>query len=168
MLGSSNILGPISSADTTNVSSEKVQAVFEAGAAISVGMVVMLAGSDTTGKKVIKTTTTIANCANLVVGIYEGLGGTGAETTTSGATGRDAVTGDTIYVTRYGKAAALVDGTTGAATTDGLILTMSTATAGVLNRQTTAVTNGVGHPFKALQANSGAAGGTISAVFVDL
>lgn len=168
MLGSSNIQGPISSADTTNFAGEKIQVVCEAGAAISVGNTVMLAGSDTTGKKVIKTTTTIANCANLVVGIYEGVGGTGSETTTSGASGRDAVAGDTIYVTRYGKAAALVDGTTGAATTDGLILTMSTATAGVLNRQTTAVTNGVGHPFVALQANSGAASGTISAVFVRL
>ena len=115
MLGQ-KILGPVSNADTTQFAAEKEQRVFTAAANISVGMVVALTSGDTTGTKVVKCQA-LATQDHLVVGVYEGIGGTGTDTTATGATGKNAVTNDIIMVTTLGIASALIWAQT-TATTD--------------------------------------------------
>lgn len=88
---------------------EKGIGAFRAGAAISVGYSVMTHVSDTTGKSVIARTVALQH---LLTGIYEGSGGSGAQTSVSGLTGRDAVTGDVVWITCYGPALALAYATT--------------------------------------------------------
>lgn len=90
-------------------SPEKGIGLFRAGAAISVGRSVMTDVADNTGKSVITRTVALQH---LLTGIYEGVGGSGAQTTTSGLSGRDAATGDPIWVTCYGPALALAYATT--------------------------------------------------------
>lgn len=88
---------------------EKGIGAFRAGAAISVGRSVMTDVADTTGKSVIHRTVALQH---LLTGIYEGVGGSGAATTTTGLTGKDAVTGDVVWITCYGPALALAYVTT--------------------------------------------------------
>jgi hypothetical protein len=121
----------VGSADTFDTG-EKVEAWFQAGGALAVGVGVQpdqLAAS--TGRKVITCTTALDH--NLC-GIFEGAGfPTGAKNTTSGL-GRDpnraAATGDVVLITVYGSAVGILD--TVAAATAGDPLKISTATNGYL------------------------------------
>lgn len=81
-------------------SAEKVEVMYKAGGAITVGAPVMIDVSDTTGKTVVVGAS--AAKSRLMVGVYEGKGGTGAATTVSGLSGNAAVTGDIILVTVHG------------------------------------------------------------------
>lgn len=98
----------VTESDTTLGSAEKVQVLFEADDTINVGYAVGIdLTSSTTGKLVVA-----APVDEHVtrVGIYEGDGGSGAETTTSGLSGRTAKDGDIIYVTAYGVAKGYMTG----------------------------------------------------------
>jgi len=141
-------------ADTTLYQAEKISALFVANAAVSVGMNVGLTTSNTAGKLVVKTPAS-ANSDHLSLGIYEGEGGTGALTTTSGLTGRDAAANDLIWVTIYGLATALVDGTTTDAT-DGNALTPSVTTAGELESLANTFAAGAKPIYTCLETNTGA------------
>lgn len=109
---------------------DKIQAIFEADGAINPGEAVALDTGNVTGKLVVACPAS-ANSDHRFVGIYEGQGGSGAETTTTGLTGFAAADGDIIYVTVYGVAQALLDGGT-TDCVDGDALTPSVATAGEL------------------------------------
>lgn len=79
---------------------ERVEMFYKAGGAITVGAPVMIDVSDTTAKTVV--TGVGAAKSRLMVGVYEGKGGTGTATAVSGLTGNAAVTGDIILVTVHG------------------------------------------------------------------
>lgn len=89
---------------------DKVEVLFEADGAIPVGTPCTLdITANTLGTLVVASET--AN-DHAFIGVYEGRGGSGAEATISGLTGRAAVDGDVIYLTAYGVAETLCDGTT--------------------------------------------------------
>jgi hypothetical protein len=87
---------------------DKVEILCTATGAISVGKAVKIDLTDTTGYKVIEAAAAVANLP-LVVGIYEGIGGRGSAAGT-GYRGNAALSGDSIFVTAYGKATATVEG----------------------------------------------------------
>lgn len=153
MLGQ-KILGPVSNADTTQFAAEKEQRVFTAAANISVGMTVALTSGDTTGTKVVKTQA-LATQDHLVVGVYEGIGGTGADTTATGATGKDAVTNDIISVTTLGIASALIWAqTTTTIDNNILILSLTSGKDGYLEEGGQTLTAGVVPAFITKEAAS--------------
>jgi len=102
--------GLLMKADTTLESAEQIQCLFETSAAISVGTVVGFTATGNPDGKLISAAT-VAN-DHLVCGVYEGNGGKGADTTTSNASGKDALSGDLVFVTTYGVAKALYSATT--------------------------------------------------------
>ena len=98
--------------DTALAASDKIECIFEADGAISVGMTAAHDSGNTLGTLVVAvpigTQTTLDHT---FCGIYEGRGNaTGTTTTVSNLSGRAAADGDVIYVTTYGRALALVDG----------------------------------------------------------
>lgn len=180
----------------TLASPEKVECLFYAGSAISlVGQAVSLDpiteavtdGHTTTatryntlGRRVIATTTALID-KQLVCGIYEGQGGTGAPNTTatmignSGtfggaagalAPGRAAVANDIIWVTVYGGAIANVANTAGAvlrgsslhaATSNTGVLVLSPLVASVANTDLVYLATSY---FRALEPNNTAVSAT--------
>lgn len=111
----------------------------EAGVAITVGQVVAPDETDDDGKE--GEVAVVATGPNMI-GVYTGVGGTGAATTVSGLTGNDAAIGDRIQVKWKGAVMALTDG----GTTD--ILTgdmLSVSAAGKFVKQATQPTNGEGN-----------------------
>lgn len=126
----SRLGGITSDNDSSLPQGEKIEVLFEADYAISVGMVVGHDTGDTSGTTVVRCLADTADDQNFI-GIYEGKGGTGAATTTSGLSGNDAADGDVILVTTYGKALALGVGD-GTAWVDGSALAPSAATAGLV------------------------------------
>ena len=157
----SRLGGITSDNDSSLPQGEKIEVLFEADAAISVGMVVSHHTGSSTGTLVVPT---VANASNdhSFVGIYEGKGGSGAATTTSGMSGNDAVDGDVILVTAYGKALGLGIGS-GTAWVDGNPVTPSLASAGQIIG--VAVHDvGLTSPLIALEAYSG--GAAAKALFV--
>ena len=107
---------------------EKVEIACMANGAISIGKAVKIDVTDTSAYKVIEAAAAVAN-TSLVVGIYEGIGGSGA--TATGYNGKAAIANDSILVTAYGKATATVEGL--ASSTAGQRCIVSTAaTAGNL------------------------------------
>jgi len=131
---------------------------FEADGAIPVGTAVTVDfASDATGKLVIQADAALDH--RQVVGIYAGVGGTGAAATVSGTSGKAAVDGDIIEVVTYGVAYALQDGTTDTVPGEALAIE---ATTGYLIGGITAVTNGTANAmlFTCMEAvtTDGAAG----------
>lgn len=92
---------------------EKVEIACMANGAISIGKAVKIDVTDTSVYKVIEAAAAVAN-TSLVVGVYEGIGGSGAVAGT-GYNGKAAVANDSILVTAYGKATATVEGLASAA-----------------------------------------------------
>ncbi len=77
---------------------EKIECMYKTGAAITVGKAVMPQATD--GSTVITLTTALDHFA---VGIYEGKSsGQGAPTAVTGFTGRDAVSGEKVWITVAG------------------------------------------------------------------
>lgn len=76
-----------------------------AGATINIGSLVAASTADTGGQTVIECTSTLAT-AQLMEGVYTGVGGTGAIATatqvTNGLSGRAAATGDVIRIVKRG------------------------------------------------------------------
>lgn len=121
---------------------EEVFMTFKAGGAVTVGTVVSIDRTDSTGKKVV-TSTTAATTRLMCVGAFEGVtNGKGTATTVTGLTGRAAVTDDHIEIKVFGKTA-LVTGpqTSSDLSTSGLALTMGN-TAGQLQANTAATVTG--------------------------
>lgn len=121
---------------------EEVYMTFRAGGAVTVGTVVSLDRTDSTGKKVV-TSTTAATTRLMCIGAFEGVtNGSGTATAVTGLTGRAAVTGDHIEIKVFGKTA-LVTGpqTSNDLNTSGLALTMGN-TAGQLQLNTAATVTG--------------------------
>lgn len=104
MSGPKMINGMVANADTTLYSAPSDTEEYEADGAIPVGSAVALDVANLTGKLVVAATLMTG-----VVGIYEGLGGTGAVAGT-GFSGQAAVDGDIITVTTRGHAVAIVAG----------------------------------------------------------
>lgn len=92
---------------------DKVEVLCTATAAVLAGSPVIIDTADTTCYKVKVPSANTAAQTSLLVGIYEGIGGSGANAGT-GFTGKAAVANDTILVTAYGKAIASVIGVGGA------------------------------------------------------
>jgi len=110
-------LDRVSSADTTISIAEQGLGRIEANGAIPVGSLIVLDTTITTGRKAVVAPTSIAN--SLLLGIYTGNGGTGAEVAASGTdatgvtrSGRAAVAGDFIDFVSYGYCVILADATT--------------------------------------------------------
>jgi len=81
---------------------EKIELCFKTSAAITVGKACIVSTADTTGATVISATTALDH---EIIGIYEGKGGKGAATTTTGLSGNDVGTsGEAIFVTSLGVA----------------------------------------------------------------
>lgn len=145
---------------------EKIEMMFVAGGAITVGKGVMLNTSTSYpfGASVLSATSTDDHT---VIGVYEGQSEKrGAVTSVSGLSGYDAVSGETVFVTVYGPAAALCyqSGTVAIAATDHLGYD---ATDGVLRGPVTDPGAGVYSNCWALEANTGTATtGTATDVFV--
>jgi len=153
-MNQTKILGPISSADTTQQQAERETRVFTAGAAISVGMLVGIASGDTTGTKVVKVPAA-AGSDHILVGVYEGVGGSGSDTATSGCTGKDAVTNDIISVTCLGIASVLVyANTTTIADLDVLVPSVTGNKPGYMESGGTSLTAGLQAPVIAKEALS--------------
>lgn len=147
-------------ADGTLYQAEAIDTLWQAWGSIAVGTCVGFAGGDTTGTKVMNPVAN-ATADHTAIGIYIGEStqgaatGLGARTTTSGLTGRDAVSGNHILVRSFGVATALVDGTTTDAA-DINALTPSVATAGELQSLGTTFDAGDYPLFTAIEANTGA------------
>lgn len=142
---------------------DKVEALFEADGTINPGEAVALDTGNLLGKLVVACPAS-ANSDHLFAGIYEGKGGSGAETTTTGLTGTQALDGDIILITVYGVAQGLLDGgTTDCA--DGNALTPSVATAGELQSLGTTFDAGAIASVVCLEAETGA-GPAVHPVFV--
>jgi len=125
--------------DTVLANADKIECIFEANGAITVGSSVIHENTSVNGTLVVigSTAADIATSDHKFVGIYEGIGGSGTLTTTSGLTGRAAADGDIIMVTTYGPAIALVSGET-ADVAAGSALTLSTTVNGeIVNLGTT-------------------------------
>lgn len=148
---------------TTLVDNDLFQAdahdiVCRAWGSIAVGACVGFAGADTTGTKVM---TPVANASadHTALGIYMGISqqgaanGLGANTTISGMTGKDAVSGNFIVVRVFGVATALVDGSTSDAS-DLNVLTPSVAVSGELQTLLQVFDAGDYPLFTALEANT--------------
>lgn len=121
---------------------EEVYMTFKAGGAITVGTVVSIDRTDSTGKTVV-TATTAATTRLMCVGAFEGVtNGQGTVTTVTGLSGRAAVSGDNVEVKVFGKSS-LVTGpqTSNDLSTSGLALTMGN-TAGQLQANTAATVTG--------------------------
>ena len=128
------ISGITAGSNDTLTNGEKIEALYVAGGALLTGSPVIIHFANGTAanrsKTVIASTTAGALAA---VGVYEGLGGTGAVTAetlsndSTLGTGRDALTGDIVYVTVFGEALALVEGTTDVVAGDALTLTTTAA-----------------------------------------
>lgn len=104
---------------------ERVEVFYKAGGAITVGAPVMIDVSDTTAKTVVTGTTTTKT--PLMVGVYEGKGGTGTATAVSGLTGNAAVTGDIILVTVHGLCSVIASPKTSSdLSTSGKVLALGT------------------------------------------
>lgn len=102
-------LGGLNQITETFTPATKIQIEYTASGAIPVGSCVRLvAAANTDGSLVAMTTATTDNEA--AVGIYEGVGGTGADATVAGTSGRAAVDGDRVLITAHGIAMALQDG----------------------------------------------------------
>lgn len=119
---------------------DKVEAAYMANVAILAGSPVIIDTADTTGYKVKLAAANTAAQTSLLVGIYEGIGGTGAAAGT-GFTGKAAIANDSILVTVYGKAIASVIGAAsvtagsrcnveGSGATAGSVLAVANAVAG--------------------------------------
>ncbi len=107
----SRLGGITSDSDSSLPQAEKIEVLFEADGAISPGLVCIHDTGSTDGTLVIVAPSSSgANFDHRAVGIYEGKGGTGAATSTSGLSGNAAANGDIILVTTYGKAVAMCDG----------------------------------------------------------
>lgn len=146
---------------------EKVEMLFKAAGAIPVGVTAALVGTDAAGQTVIAGTSALGN---LVVGLYEGVGGTGTATTVSGLSGNAAVSGDLISLTVYGKGVAIMGPQTSSnLSTGGKILNLG-ATAGQLQENTTPTATGfIGWPFVSLAVGATTAAATAAtALFVRL
>lgn len=157
-------LGLVSNADTTLQQAEHIDMWFEADGAIPVGSVVALDTGNTAGKLVV-VCPAAATADHRALGIYQGQGGSGAETTTSGLLGRAAVDGDIIKVRVFGVATALFDATTTQAA-DGDVIVCSTVTAGQLFAPTTTFTAGAFPLFTVLEALATTSTITAKKVFV--
>ena len=121
---------------------EEVYMTFVAGGAITVGTVVSIDRTDSTGKKVV-TSTTAATTRLMCVGAFEGqTNGQGTATAVTGLSGRAGVTGDVVEIKVFGKTS-LVTGpqTSSDLSTSGLALTMGN-TAGQLQANTAATVTG--------------------------
>ncbi len=132
---------------TTNgvATAYKETGIYTAGEAIPVGSWVMISVADTTGTAVLKGTSA---AGPRFVGIYEGVGGTGADAA-SPFTGKAALTGDRITVTKRGRAIALVLGAAGLAAGDPL---GPESTAGVLEEDAPATGDLFGSRIVVLEA----------------
>lgn len=97
-----------SSGTADEIRPEKVEALFQTTGAITAGLAATIDAADTTGYKC-KVSASAAPEQGLFIGIYEGLGGHGAAAST-GYSGFNAVTGDNVWITVYGKAIATVNG----------------------------------------------------------
>lgn len=139
--------GKIAAADTTE-QGDYIDAIFEADAAISAGAPVMLDATANTSGLLVVDATAMTAC----VGIYTGVGGTGAAAGT-GFTGNDAADGDRIRVRVYGHATANVAGNTTAVSANEALAVES---AGVLAGGA-AVDNYAGGTIIALEATTAAA-----------
>lgn len=136
---------------------DKIEAVWEADGSIGVGKVAMHDTGFTDGRGVVIAT---AAADHRAVGVYEGKGGSGSATTTSGLTGNDAADADIILVTVYGHATAICDGGTNIADQDPLNIS---ATNGNLEGEVI-IDAGLNASFLALEACNTA--GTVTEVFV--
>lgn len=153
-------LGSVSSDGTTLQQAERIQMLFEADATITPGKTVALDTGNTAGKLVV---TTPVSINSRIVGVYEGEGGTGAQTTTSGLTGNSALDGDLIWVTVYGVATALL-ASTSTAFADGDSCVANADVAGVLQQAAASATATT--YFVALEALTTGGTGTAKKVFV--
>lgn len=117
---------------------------FEAAGAISVGSTVALTTGSAEGR--VKVVAGGANDDDVVIGIYNGIGGSGAADATFG--GNAAASGDSVDVVIEGAVYALVDGTTDVAALDQL----ATAASGSLIQRTAASADGLQCRFVALEA----------------
>lgn len=112
--------------DDTFAQADMGKSLFLAGAAFSCGHTLIYDTAVTTGKQAVKLTASgTAHDEHLICGGYSDengncVGGSGAVTTTSGLSGRDAATNDFVYVTRKGPCKLLVDGTADLAAKDRL------------------------------------------------
>ncbi len=105
---------------------------YKAGGTIGPGSVVVLDVSDATGNTVIASTLALA-AYGIAVGVYNGEGGSGAEATVSGTTGKSAASGDIINVVRAGIVSVLCYAQTVANyATAGIMRLMPGTTAGTL------------------------------------
>lgn len=162
---------------------ERIEAMFNAGSALVVGEPVIINHANATvanrAKTVVSSTTA---GAALVVGIYEGIGGSGAQNESLAAaskavsadgtvtlTGREAVSGDVVMVTIYGEARARVNlpGTSPGPVNDISVANPLTAskTAGRLEKfSALAGTDAAGliAPMVALEASSNATASAIT------
>ena len=148
------IVGTVVGADTTLRQAESHDLLFEADGAIGVGEAVALDTGNTAGKLVVVCPAG-ATADHRAIGIYQGEGGSGAQTTTTGLSGRAAVDGDFVWIRVSGIATALVDGTTTDAN-DGDVLSPSLTTAGELVSLSTTFDAGDFPIFTCIEANAGA------------
>jgi hypothetical protein len=130
---------------------DKVEILCVANGAIDVGKVVKIDVTDATGYKVIAAALAAGNL-QLAQGIYEGIGGRGTAAGT-GYRGNAALTGDSIFVTAYGKATATVEGL--ASSNAGQRCTVSAATGAgnlkVIANEATATDDKYSVPFVILE-----------------
>lgn len=140
---------------------EAIDGQFKAAAAITSGDTCCISALATEESKPIVTVTSAGTTAtkHLIMGAYQGIGGRGSDNTTSGSPGgKDALSGDIIYVRMHGIATTLVDGgTTDVAANDCLM--MKNSATGTLIIAVAAASNVDGSHYNAvaLEANTGAA-----------
>ena len=136
--------------DTVPSEAAREEEYYAAGSNIPVGAPVILDTSSSSGKLVGRST---ALLGYLCKGVYEGKGGTGPTVAvTTGLSGRAAVTGDVLRITRHGVASTFVSGS------------VSTGTVGVGVPLGLTVINGVFTDAAALPAGVYAAAVLLEAV----
>ena len=152
----------VSESDTQLGAPDKVECIYEADAALPVGAAVQHDLTSNTSATLV--VPTVIGEDHVFCGVYEGKGGTGADTTTSGLSGKAAVDGDIVYVTTHGLATALVGG--GGTTIASGTLLGCAVTAGQLSVVSTALVAGAIAPILSLGTTTSTATGTPLAVFV--
>ena len=152
-----------------SLKAEKIEVMYVTTNAILVGQMAILSTSVTDGSKCSVATTALDH---LILGLYEGVSqGRGAATTTTGATGYDAVAGETVWLTVFGQGvhltyAAATNTDTGTIVVGEPVCWSITAGRGT-RINSSAIAPGFVAPCIALESNTATAtGGSATKVFV--
>lgn len=109
-----NEVGGVDISTDTFATAPTVKELYKAGGAIAVGQAVILDSADPTGKTVATLASATEKHASAFVGIYSGVGGSGATSTATNLSGKDAVSGDMILLVTQGVTYAIAGGTVAA------------------------------------------------------